>query len=120
MRELVGERGERGGVSAGGGEPGGGLLERAADLEQGADVVGIQIGDDRDARRLLHDQPVGGEPAQRLAHRRAADAEPCGLLDLAEHGARGERTRLDPVEQRRVRAVARSHPRPLRLAPAYT
>ena len=86
-RELVGERGEGRGIPSLGGEPRGGLFERAAHLEELADVVGVDIGDDGDPRRLLRDEPVGGEPAERLAQRRAAHAEARRLLDLAEHGA---------------------------------
>ena len=36
------------------------------------------------------DQPLGGEPGQRLADRRAAHAQPLGQLDLAEARAGGE------------------------------
>ena len=93
MRELVGERGEGRGIPSLRGETGGGLFQRAAHLEELADVAGVDVGDDGDARRLLGDEPVGGEAAERFAQRRATDAEARRLLHFAEHRPGGRMPR---------------------------
>ncbi|CAI7645787.1 unnamed protein product [Penicillium discolor] len=106
VRELGGERGEPVGVTPDGGEPGGGLLQRAADLEQGPDVVGVEVGDDGDAGRLLHDQTVGGQATQSLPQRRPAHTQALGLLHLAEHETGRQLPGLDAVEERRIGTIA--------------
>ena len=98
------------GCGRGGGRARGALLERAAQREQVADVVGVDRGDHRDARRELLDEPIRGQPAQRLAQRGAAHAESLGLLDLGEHGSGGEGSGLDLVEQRTVGELPCAHP----------
>jgi len=109
LRELVGQGGEGRGIRSRCGETGGGLFERTTNFEQLADVARVDVAHDGDARRLLHDEPVGGEPAERFAEGRAADAEARRLLDLAEHRAGCQRARLDLVEERRVRAITCPH-----------
>ena len=106
MRELRGERGEPVGVAPDRREAGGGLLQRAADLEQGPDVVGIEVGDHGDAGRLLHDQAVGGQATQSLPQRGAAHAEALGLLHLTEHETGRQLPGLDAVQERRIGAIA--------------
>jgi hypothetical protein len=62
-------------------------------LELGSDEVGLAQLARRDRAhpdtpvRLERDEAERREPAQRLAHRRARDAEPVGELFLAQHGA---------------------------------
>lgn len=107
IRELGGKAREQLGVAACGGEAGGRLLQRAADLEERSDVVGVDVRHNRDPRRLLLDQAVGAELLQRFSQRRAADAETGGLLDLGENCAWSEIAGLDLLEQRRVGAITR-------------
>ena len=61
------------------------------------------------------DEALGGQPGQRLPHRRPADAEPLGQLDLAEPGAGGEVAAQDQLAHLR-RAPARTTSR---SAPAH-
>ena len=103
--ELRGQGGEECAIAALRGQPRSGLLQCAPDLEEPADVVGVDTRDDGDARGLLHDEPVGGETAQRLAQRCTADSEPSRLLHLGEHGAGWQHPGLDLLQQRRVGAV---------------
>ena len=102
-------RGEDGAVRTGCGESRRRLLQGTTDLEERTDVVAVDVGDHGDPGGLLRDQAVCDEPAERLAQRGAAHAEPSGLLDLHQHGTGGERTGLDLVPQRAVRVLTGSH-----------
>src|SRR5690606_25197501 len=85
------------------------LFEGSAHGEQVADVVGVDVGDDGHAGRCLRDEPVGGEPAERFAQRRAAHAETCGLLHFGDHGTGPQDPRLDLIEQGAIGTIAGAH-----------
>ena len=87
--ELGGERRERGRVGVRRGKARRSFFERPAELEQGTDVISIDVGHDSDPRRLLHDEPVCSQARERLTQWRTAHTEAGRLLDFAEHGTRG-------------------------------
>ena len=66
----------------------------------------VERRDAREPLRLGLHQPVLLEPAQRLAHRRAAQPEPLGQLLVAQPLPGRERPVDDRVPDRRVRPIA--------------
>ena len=77
-------------------------------------VLDASVRDQRDERpELRHDrhQPLVAQPHQRLAHGRAADAEPLGQLVLRQPPAGLQLGADDRLAQREVDLVARRDPR---------
>jgi hypothetical protein len=69
------------------------------------DVGRLDGGDERAAPRLHGNEVLEREPLDRLAQRGAADLELAHQLVLAQHGARRQAQRDDPVAQLVVRAL---------------
>ena len=118
--ELVDEGCELGRIAAGRGERCGGRLERLAQFEQFTHVVDGCGRDHEPAPGLRFDEPVGGETRERLAQRRAGDAEPGGLLDFAEHRAGREAPLEDLLPQHVVGPVAGASVRHAHRLNVYT
>ena len=103
-------------------------LEHRAHLAEPREVAHVDGRDEDPAPRIDLDEPLLREPAQRLAHRRAADAEPRRQLRLvaprsraaarARRSARGARSTPGPQATRPRRAAGpgaeRSLPEPRR------
>ena len=68
-------------------------LERLAHLVQLEELLLRERANDRAATRPDGDEPLGGEPADRLADRAAADAELLGERDLRQLGCRARAPR---------------------------
>ena len=81
--------------AARGGEPRDPRLEQRADLEPAQDVVDARAGGAEAAVGHELGQALARQPAQRLAHRRARDAELLGQLDLPEPRAGRDLARHD-------------------------
>ena len=87
--------------------------QRVDDRDDRERVRGLRLRQPRHARVPLRrrlDEPLLGEPVQRLAHRRAAQPEPLAQLRVVELLARRERPVDDRIPQRRVRGIAQQFP----------
>ena len=93
------------GVEPEGGQLGRVPLELGAHLGDVLDVGGLDRTDEGAAPGLHLDEVLEREPLDRLAQRRAADADVLHQLVLPQHGARREMKRHDPVTQVDVRAL---------------
>jgi hypothetical protein len=71
-------------------ERGGSAFKRLAHLVEFRDGVGLERRDHQAGAGNQGDEPLPFEPRQGRAHRRAADSEPLGELDLAHAPPRGE------------------------------
>ena len=80
-------------------------LEHRPHLAEPREVADVDRRHEHAAPRVDLDEPLEREPAQRLPHRRAADAEPRGQLGLLDRGARRELQRDDQLAQRVVGPV---------------
>ena len=72
------------------GDTGGLLVEGGAQLEEGGDVVGLDLAHDKSAGPTFGREPGSGESCKGFAHRSTTDPEPARLLDFGERGAGGE------------------------------
>src|SRR5205823_50128 len=96
--ELVEKRGERGAVGLGRPlrcQAGGLRLEHLAHLREPRELAYVDAGHEHPAARIDLDEPLVGEPAERLADGRPSDLEPLDQLPLVDHGAGRELERHD-------------------------
>ena len=74
-------------------------LGHLAHLVEFAELVVVQRSDDEPTALVAGGDAFGLEPAQRLAHRRAADVQPVGQFSLDQPGARAIQAVVDGLEQ---------------------